>query len=666
MPMRFEIAGDISLEELKETFARYFPERIINLSTSDGTIDPNDLKKEILVQQEEIRKLRQVVNVKDEDLKDMEDSLQHSSEAVKKLHQQQRLLFEEFSVLRNKYDELKGSLVTTLWDKCVRHHPDLTQLPYAEDKSVIESDIRISNYAIGTMLGEGQFATVWNCIKDDDDTEYALKMILKNRVTSFDELRNISNEISILRALDNKHIIGFIDAIQTESKLYIITEKGGLDLFDFFDRNLNGVPELWAKDIIGNIVSAVTYCHLQGICHRDLKPENILITFDEKNGICKDLKLCDFGLGTRFSALEMLDEFCGSPGFFAPEMVLEGVYYGDKVDVWSVGCIILELTLGHDRFYNSWMGAYDYEILHDKVLFQKEITAAIANLPNVLKFSTDLNHLIFQFLNIDPDTRPSMLEVCQHPWLAGKIPPEIMNIAITKSNNNNNHNQPERRGSYKENNTTNNISNSNDNDKKKGKNSSNEISSRHRKRMEEFNSQRHASEADINSGNGNGPGSSGSTPSLRLPPLEPKTPKLDAVQLILAHGEQIANDTVKEANQRSGSISRPEDIQAKINSARNRYISFDAGDDAEAVHAALNATTPTKPSSISTSTKATIMGDDDDHREKPRKPTVSFISPANSFVSSKSSVLLPSPRENGDKTEKHVKILEPLKKSPRL
>eukprot|EP01036_Dinobryon_divergens_P041976 gene41976-55698_t len=153
MPMRFEIAGDISLEELKETFARYFPERIINLSTSDGTIDPNDLKKEILVQQEEIRKLRQVVNVKDEDLKDMEDSLQHSSEAVKKLHQQQRLLFEEFSVLRNKYDELKGSLVTTLWDKCVRHHPDLTQLPYAEDKSVIESDIRISNYAIGTMLG---------------------------------------------------------------------------------------------------------------------------------------------------------------------------------------------------------------------------------------------------------------------------------------------------------------------------------------------------------------------------------------------------------------------------------------------------------------------------------------------------------------------------------
>lgn len=46
----------------------------------------------------------------------------------------------------------------------------------------------------------------------------------------------------------------------------------------------------------------------------DLKPENILVTFDSASERCIDLKLCDFGLSTKFSPRVMLTDFCGSPG----------------------------------------------------------------------------------------------------------------------------------------------------------------------------------------------------------------------------------------------------------------------------------------------------------------------------------------------------------------
>jgi len=47
-----------------------------------------------------------------------------------------------------------------------------------------------------------------------------------------------------------------------------------------------------------------------------LKPENILVTFDAASGRCIDLKLCDFGLSTKFKPKALLVDFCGSPGEF--------------------------------------------------------------------------------------------------------------------------------------------------------------------------------------------------------------------------------------------------------------------------------------------------------------------------------------------------------------
>ena len=149
----------------------------------------------------------------------------------------------------------------------------------------------------------------------------------------------------------------------------------------------------------------------------DLKPENILIKFDYEQERCLDLKLCDFGLSLRFTPSELLTDFCGSPGFFAPEMLIHGSYFGDKADVWSCGCILLELILGHERFCDVWMSAYDFEVLQDKAVFEDMIQSAVQSLPDALEFPPDLKDFIIQFLKLRSSERSGVNHFGRHAWI---------------------------------------------------------------------------------------------------------------------------------------------------------------------------------------------------------------------------------------------------------
>jgi serine/threonine protein kinase len=86
--------------------------------------------------------------------------------------------------------------------------------------------------------------------------------------------------------------------------------------------------------------SLIDYCHCHSIVHRDLKIENIMI---EKNG---QLKLIDFGLANVFRPDSLLNTFCGSLYFAAPELLSAKKYVGPEVDIWSMvimscdGCFV--------------------------------------------------------------------------------------------------------------------------------------------------------------------------------------------------------------------------------------------------------------------------------------------------------------------------------------
>lgn len=74
--------------------------------------------------------------------------------------------------------------------------------------------------------------------------------------------------------------------------------------------------------------------------HRDLKPDNILM-------IGGQAVLADFGLASRVDTPGNMDDHVVTASYRAPELVLGARRYGPEVDVWSLGCIILEMIGGH-------------------------------------------------------------------------------------------------------------------------------------------------------------------------------------------------------------------------------------------------------------------------------------------------------------------------------
>eukprot|EP01038_Epipyxis_sp_PR26KG_P006770 gene6770-9273_t len=429
----------LSSDEIIDALKKNFPNKTIkfqsNLSNNNISLASknNEVYGTKIIFNETESSLLAKLESKQRDLKNAEESCHKAASSIQALHKQQQALFDEFVILRQKYDEQKLSMINILWNQCSAYHPDLRQIPQIEDDNDFEeSDEKVGNYHVGEMLGEGQFATVKSCILDGTQDEYALKIIKKERITSFTSLTRVSNEIESLKLLKSKYIIGINEVIHTKQVLYIITEKGGYDLFEFFDEHPDGVPEVWAKQILTCILKGVMYTHEQQICHRDLKPENILLTFNSKAGCVVDLKLCDFGLSTKFKPKVPLTDFCGSPGFFAPEMIITGNYYGEKADIWSVGCILLELVLGHERFCDIWMTSYDYEILQDKEKFTKTIEEAVETLPDVLNFSPELNDFILKILQLRSSKRQSTPILSTHSWLEGSMDSELAKLRANK------------------------------------------------------------------------------------------------------------------------------------------------------------------------------------------------------------------------------------------
>lgn len=451
----FQLLCDVEEEELQKALEQCFPNRIrmvknIPLSStlengdeiSTGNNDSSkenseESKEESTASSESNNKINNNRNIelmntlenelknKESELLDVQNTAKHAFESIKSFQIQQQKIFDEFAILRKKYDDLKSSFTTVLWEECGKHHPLFENIPSLE-KSCVESVDEIGKYGVGEVLGEGQFATVCSCwLKTSPNSEeQALKMIKKERIVSFNSLKRLSTEIGTLKLLNkSKYVVHITDCFQTRDMLYIVTEKGGPDLFDFFDEHPDGVPEPWAQQITCQLLKALRSTHGYNICHRDVKPENVLLEFDFDEEKCTDLKLCDFGLCAEYITEATLNDFCGSPGFFAPEMLTQGLYRGDLVDVWSVGCLLLEMVLGHERFCDVWMIAYDYETLQDKVKFSSIIKDTVESLPQALEFSDDLNSFITTLLTLDPTTRVDTTTIWKHPWLKGMDSP---------------------------------------------------------------------------------------------------------------------------------------------------------------------------------------------------------------------------------------------------
>ena len=119
---------------------------------------------------------------------------------------------------------------------------------------------RVGDYDIGSIIGEGQFATVKSCYSTTQERTLAVKIIEKKKVNTLDSLKRIDNELDVLEELAGKHpgVLTLTEVLHGKSRLYMFTEKLDLDLFDFYDDHPNGVTESLGRLIILGIMEVRT------------------------------------------------------------------------------------------------------------------------------------------------------------------------------------------------------------------------------------------------------------------------------------------------------------------------------------------------------------------------------------------------------------------------
>jgi cyclin-dependent kinase 12/13 len=204
------------------------------------------------------------------------------------------------------------------------------------------------------QVGEGSFGRVYKSKSIDYDTEVAIKRVPIDKESGipFTAIR----EIRILRKIKNQFLVRGIDVMYEEGFIFLIMEYMEFDMTGLLQSKYNFKREQ-INSLIYQLLQGLSFLHSQGLLHRDIKASNILIN---RQG---HLKLVDFGL-TREYAPVMTNRVC-TLWYRAPELLLGETTYTDKIDSWSVGCIMVEMGTGVTPFKGI------NEVTQMKTIFEK-------------------------------------------------------------------------------------------------------------------------------------------------------------------------------------------------------------------------------------------------------------------------------------------------------
>ena len=216
----------------------------------------------------------------------------------------------------------------------------------------------MEKFEIVKQIGEGGYGIVYKCISKDTGDTVAVKKIKHS--TDGDPRKVGLREVRVLTILKHPNINQLLGAFKSKDRLYMVLECVESSLLDLLNANPKGLPSNKVRSYSYQLSCALQYCHGKNILHRDLKPENLLLTDD---GI---LKLCDFGFARSLPSTALLsDNDFGSPyddrnyhqltvyvatrWYRSPELILR-MPYGKPVDIWAMGCIMVEMATGEPLF----------------------------------------------------------------------------------------------------------------------------------------------------------------------------------------------------------------------------------------------------------------------------------------------------------------------------
>ncbi|KAH9764699.1 CBL-interacting serine/threonine-protein kinase 4 [Citrus sinensis] len=258
----------------------------------------------------------------------------------------------------------------------------------------------LNRYQLGPLLGRGSFAKVHKAKSIADGSIVAIKTIEKNNKFLDAAMEDrIVREVSAMRRLQNHpNVLKIQEVMATKTKIYLVMEyAAGGELFGKLRRGR--LTESAARRYFQQLVSALHFCHQNGVAHRDVKPQNLLL---DRDG---NLKVSDFGLSALPEQIKngMLHTACGTPAYTAPEVVARRGYDGAVADAWSCGVILFVLLAGYLPFDDS-----------NLLAMYKKVNRRDYQFPSFV--SKPARSLIYQLLDPNPKTRMSIEKIMSISW----------------------------------------------------------------------------------------------------------------------------------------------------------------------------------------------------------------------------------------------------------
>ncbi|XP_030447369.1 mitogen-activated protein kinase homolog NTF6-like [Syzygium oleosum] len=282
-------------------------------------------------------------------------------------------------------------------------------------------------------IGRGAYGIVCCATNAETKEEVAIKKIgnaFDNRIDAKRTLR----EIKLLCHMDHDNVVKIKDIIRPPNKenfndVYIVYELMDTDLHQII-RSSQALTDDHCQYFLYQLLRGLKYVHSANVLHRDLKPSNLLL-----NANC-DLKICDFGLARTTSETDFMTEYVVTRWYRAPELLLNCSEYTAAIDVWSVGCILMEIvtreTLFPGKDYVQQLGLIT-ELLGSPddsdlgFLRSDNARKYVKQLPHVSKRSFSQKFptvsplaidLAEKMLVFDPSKRITVEEALNHPYLS--------------------------------------------------------------------------------------------------------------------------------------------------------------------------------------------------------------------------------------------------------